>query len=131
MRALENIETATNATRSISINIDFILGLPYTQSGEILQSIRELHSTFPYITHTSVYMLEDESYPKHWKSNSITTSEMQSEFLEIMEYFESIGWHQYELSNFAKPGYESVHNQAYWDHSDTRGFGLSAASYED
>jgi oxygen-independent coproporphyrinogen-3 oxidase len=76
-------------------------------------------------------MLEDESYPKHWKSNSITEDEMQREFLEIMSYFESIGWHHYELSNFAKPGYESVHNQAYWDHSDTRGFGLSAASYED
>jgi oxygen-independent coproporphyrinogen-3 oxidase len=34
------------------------------------------------------------------------------------------------LSNFAKPGYESIHNQAYWDHSETRGFWLSAASYE-
>jgi oxygen-independent coproporphyrinogen III oxidase len=130
MRALENIETATNATRPISINIDFILGLPYTKSGEILRAIKELHSQFSCITHTSVYMLEDEKYPKNWKLNSITENEMQIDFLEIMNYFESIGWHHYELSNFAKPGYESVHNQAYWDHSDTRGFGLSAASYE-
>jgi oxygen-independent coproporphyrinogen-3 oxidase len=76
-------------------------------------------------------MLEDESYPKHWRENSITESEMQREFLDIMAYFQSIGWHHYELSNFAKPGYESIHNQRYWDHSNTRGFGLSAASYED
>ena len=34
------------------------------------------------------------------------------------------------MSNFGKPGYESVHNQAYWDHSNSRGFGLSASSYE-
>jgi oxygen-independent coproporphyrinogen-3 oxidase len=55
---------------------------------------------------------------------------MQSEFLAIIDYLESIGWHHYELSNFAKPWYESVHNQSYWDHSETRGFGLSAASFE-
>jgi oxygen-independent coproporphyrinogen-3 oxidase len=131
MRALENIEIATNATGSISINTDFILGLPYTTSGEILHAIKKLHNQFPHITHTSVYMLEDEVYPKHWKANSITEDHMQTEFLDIIDYFASIGWHHYELSNFAKPGYESVHNQAYWDHSDTRGFGLSAASYED
>ena len=67
-------------------------------------------------------MLEDEKYPKHWRENSITEIEMQSEFLAIMEYLNSIGWHHYELSNWARPGYESVHNQAYWDHSETRGF---------
>ena len=114
----------------ISLNIDFILGLPFVKPGETLAGIRELYKRFPYITHTSVYMLEDEEYPKHWKSNSITELEMQSEFLEIMDYFDSIWWHHYELSNFAKPWYESVHNRAYWDHSDTRGFGLSAASFE-
>jgi oxygen-independent coproporphyrinogen III oxidase len=114
----------------ISLNIDFILGLPFVQHGETLNGIKRLHKKFPYITHTSVYMLEDEKYPKHWKENSITEIEIQSEFLAIIDYFDSIGWHHYELSNFAKPGYESVHNQAYWDHSGTRGFGLSAASYE-
>jgi hypothetical protein len=35
-------------------------------------------------------MLEDEKYPKHWRENSITEDEMQSEFLDILEYFESI-----------------------------------------
>lgn len=114
----------------ISINIDFILGLPYTLPGETLEWIKELHKKFPFITHTSIYMLEDEKYPKHWKANSITEAEMQREFLEIMDYFESIGWHHYELSNFAKPWYESQHNQSYWDHSSYRGFGLSASSFD-
>ena len=115
----------------ISLNVDFILGLPFVKPWETLAWIKELHSKFPYITHTSVYMLEDEKYPKHWKENSITEDEMQSEFLAIMEYLDSLWWHHYELSNWARPGYESVHNQAYWDHSNSRGFGLSAASYED
>ncbi len=75
-------------------------------------------------------MLEDEKYPKHWKANSISEIELQGEFLDIIEYFKSLGWDHYELSNWAKPGYRSIHNQAYWDHSNSRGFGLSAASYE-
>ena len=114
----------------ISINVDFILGLPYTLPWEILEWIQELHKKFPFITHTSVYMLEDEEYPKHWKEKSIRELELQKEFLDIMKYFESIGWHHYELSNFAKPWYESKHNQSYWDHSPYRGFGLSASSFE-
>ena len=129
--ALGSIGSALLLTSgNISLNVDFILGLPFVKTGETLAGIQELHTRFPYITHTSVYMLEDESYPRHWRENSITEDEMQSEFLAIMDYFESTWWHHYELSNFAKPGYESVHNQAYWDHSETRGFGLSAASHE-
>jgi coproporphyrinogen III oxidase-like Fe-S oxidoreductase len=88
---------------SISLNIDFILGLPFVKPGETLAGIQELHARFPYITHTSVYMLEDEKYPKHWRANSITEDEMQSEFLAIVDYLESIGWHHYELSNWARP----------------------------
>ena len=117
--------------KNYSLNIDFILGLPYTKSGETLQAIKKLHKSFPNITHTSVYMLEDELYPKDWKVNSISENELKSEFLEIIEYFKSIGWIHYEFSNWAKPGYESVHNGAYWNHSNSRGFWLSSASYED
>ena len=115
----------------ISINTDFILGLPYVQSWETLAGIKKLHTEFPFITHTSVYMLEDDIYPKDWKANSISENELRNEFLEIIEYFTCIWWNHYELSNWAKPGYESVHNRAYWDHSNSRGFGLSSASYED
>ncbi len=131
-RALASIGTALSRfwKVDISLNIDFILGLPFVKPWETLAGIWELHNKFPFITHTSVYMLEDEAYPKHWKANSITENKMQTEFIAIIEYFESIWWHHYELSNFSKPWYESVHNRAYWDHSNSRGFGLSAASYE-
>ncbi|NRH20461.1 radical SAM protein [Candidatus Gracilibacteria bacterium] len=124
-------DTGKGNKNRISLNTDFILGLPYTKSGEILQGIQELHKSFPNITHTSVYMLEDELYPKYWETNSISENELKTEFLEIIEYFESIGWNHYEFSNWAKPGYESIHNRAYWNHSNSRGFGLSGASYED
>ena len=113
----------------ISVNVDFILGLPFVSFGETLSGIQELHKKFPHITHTSVYMLEDEKYPKSWKENSLIEDALQKEFLSIMEYFGSIWWSHYELSNFSRPWYESVHNRWYWDHSDFRGFWLAASSY--
>ncbi len=128
--ALESIWSCmTNHTSWISVNVDFILGLPYSKPWEALSNIRELYARFPFITHTSVYMLEDGLYPKEWKDYSIDVWALEAEYGETCTYFDSLGWHHYEISNWAKPGYECRHNQWYWDHSDSRGFGLSATSY--
>lgn len=115
--------------RKISLNIDFILGLPHARIWETLENIRELHERFPCVTHTSVYMLEDGLYPQDWKKYSISEAQMEEEYAQICKYFDSLGWHHYEISSWAKPGYECHHNMWYWDHTDTRGFGLSATSY--
>lgn len=56
-------------------------------------------------------MLEVGEYPKSWKSSSINELEIEKEYSTICSYFESIGWNQYEISNWAKPGYECKHNQ--------------------
>ncbi len=114
----------------ISLNIDFILWLPHSKPWETLANIRELHEAFPHITHTSAYMLENGYYPKDWKKYSINESEMQKEYSEICEYFDSIGWHHYEISNWSRPWYEGIHNRGYWNHTNTRAFGLSGTSYE-
>ncbi len=125
------IKPSNIPTYQQSLNIDLILGLPFSRPWETLANIRELHEAFPHITHTSVYMLEDGHYPKDWKWESITEEEMQEDYRTICEYFDSIGWHHYEISNWSKPGYESVHNRWYWDHTNTRAFGLSGTSYVD
>ena len=46
-----------------------------------------------------------------------------------MQYIKSHGFRQYEVSNFAKPGYECRHNKFYWDYTDYLGFGPSAHSF--
>jgi oxygen-independent coproporphyrinogen III oxidase len=48
-----------------------------------------------------------------------------------IEILTSNGFHQYEVSNFAKPGFECVHNNAYWHYTDYFGFGTSAHSFID
>ncbi len=115
-----------------SINIDFILGLPHVQPGETLNDMKTLHDQFGEITHTSVYFLEKWLYPKDWKSLCMKEAEQTQEFVDIRNFLlKERGFHHYEISNFALPGYESRHNRAYWNHSNIRGFGLSAASYLD
>ncbi|GAB0175026.1 MAG: hypothetical protein HHAS10_09050 [Candidatus Altimarinota bacterium] len=76
-------------------------------------------------------MLENGLYPKDWKNISITEEEMEEEYRQICNYLEGIGWNHYEISNWAKPGFECTHNQGYWKHENSIGFGLSASSYHD
>ncbi len=66
-----------------------------------------------------------------WQSLAISREEQYAEYAQICEALADRGWHHYEISNFAAPGDECVHNSAYWDHSPTLGLGLSAASYLD
>jgi len=76
-------------------------------------------------------MLEDETYPKNWKPHLGGEETVRSEYLAGALWLKTRGFEQYEISNFAKPGFASKHNTSYWNHSPYRGFGLSAASYID
>ncbi len=67
-------------------------------------------------------MLESGEYPKSWKNHTISEYQIQEEYSEISSYFNDIGWHHYEISNWSKPRYESRHNQNYWNHSNVRAF---------
>jgi len=46
-----------------------------------------------------------------------------------IDFFEGNGFHQYEVSNFAIPGYECLHNISYWNHTEYFAFGTSAHSF--
>jgi oxygen-independent coproporphyrinogen-3 oxidase len=132
LKALKIIENEwSQYTWSLSVNVDFILWLPYTTKWETLNNIQELHKRYSFITHTSVYMLEDGLYPKDWKSQTINDGEMEYEYNEICMYFDTLWWNHYEISNWAKKWYKCQHNLWYWNHVNYRGFGLSATSYID
>ena len=49
-------------------------------------------------------------------------------YYRMREILEEYGYYRYEVSNYAKPGYECRHNLGYWERKEYAGFGLGAAS---
>jgi len=66
----------------------------------------------------------------HVLSNNRPVDDVQVEMFEyLMEHLPAANYQQYEISNFAIPGFESKHNQLYWDDQNYWGLGLSSHSY--
>ncbi|MDO5555521.1 MAG: radical SAM family heme chaperone HemW [Clostridia bacterium] len=116
-----------------NINIDLMLGLP-NQTIEILkQSVREVIKLEP--EHISVYSLILEEGTKLEKKVKNKEIELPNEKLERDMYWntknklQECEYIHYEISNFAKCGYESKHNVSCWNQEEYLGFGLAAHSY--
>ena len=122
-------------TKSIftNVSVDFIVGLPGVSSDEWKSMIMEAMS-WP-IQHISVYFLMvHEKTPLYFKVQQKSVllppdDEIIDLYYWTVDVLEQHGFHRYELSNFAKKGFESKHNQAYWDRKGYKGFGLGACSF--
>ena len=117
-----------------NISVDFILGLPGVSSAEWKSYLREV-VTWP-ITHISVYFLMvHEQTPLYFKvqSNNVRLSkdeEIVALYHWTSQLLQDHGFERYEVSNFAKPGYRSLHNSVYWDRKPYKAFGLGACSFD-
>lgn len=116
-----------------NISTDIIIGYPgqkYSQVKETLTYLLKLG-----IPHISVYMLQLEEGTKLKRlvdngSVGVPSDELVVDmYTMVCETLADNGYVQYELSNFAKPGFESYHNKVYWSRKDYLGLGLSAHSY--
>lgn len=117
-----------------NISADFILGLPNVSQERWFDSIRQAVK-WP-ITHMSMYFLTiHEKTPLYFKVERgevalVHDDELVRTYEKTVEYLASHDFEQYEISNFAKPGYASIHNQAYWDRKPYKGFGVGASSFD-
>lgn len=113
------------------INVDLIYAVP----GESIEILNEdLDFVFSLgVNHISTYSLIIENHTKL----AIEKVENISEDLDSLMYevicqrMKDEGYKHYEISNFCKEGYESVHNLCYWNNDNYYGFGLGASSYID
>jgi oxygen-independent coproporphyrinogen-3 oxidase len=122
-----------------NFNIDLIAGLP----GQTLES---WNSSLEWVEriqapHVSVYMLEvDEdsrlgaeviAFGKRYGAPDIPSDDLIADFYEIVvERLARAGIERYEISNFARPGFESRHNLKYWRREPYLGFGADAHSFD-
>jgi len=133
---LDDIARLRNAGIS-NINVDLIAGLPH-QTGESWEySLHELIASG--VPHASVYMLEvdedsrlgrelmagGQKYHAHFVPDDDLTADM---YEVACDRLNAAGIQQYEISNFARGGFESKHNLKYWTRQPYLGFGVDAHS---
>jgi putative oxygen-independent coproporphyrinogen III oxidase len=122
-----------------NFNVDLIAGLP----GQTLDSWHESLAWIERIAppHVSVYMLEvdDDSRLGHevlfngtrYGARDVPADGQIAEMYEVaVEQLGRLGLHRYEISNFARPGYESIHNLKYWRLEPYLGLGADAHSFD-
>lgn len=118
-----------------NINVDFMIGLPNQKISDIKSSLEKITELKP--EHISVYSLIVEENTPIEKMLNIGKLELPDEELERNMYWyvknvlELNGYKHYEISNFAKEGYESKHNLDCWNQKEYIGFGVAAHSYID
>jgi len=110
-----------------NINADIMLGLPGQSIQDAINTIDELIKLD--IPHISMYGLKIEEgtplYSYGYETDEDYTSQM---YKSAYERLKVSGYHRYEVSNFAKKGYECAHNKKYWNIDEYLGLGLAASS---
>ena len=115
-----------------NINIDLIFGLPDQSMDDWKETLKEVTSLKP--SHLSCYSLiieEGTPFYELYKRGEININEdLEREmYYHTKEFLSGKGYNHYEISNFAKDGFQCIHNLIYWDVKPYIGIGSSAHSF--
>ena len=114
-----------------NINVDLMFGLPGQSVNQWRTTLEQTIALQP--EHISTYCLtyeqDTEFFLRHARGEFRQSADADAEIFEMtMTVLEDAGYLHYEISNYARPGFESVHNHAYWLGKDYLGIGPSAVS---
>jgi oxygen-independent coproporphyrinogen-3 oxidase len=114
-----------------NVNVDLMFGLPGQTIDQWRATLEKTIALEP--EHVSTYCLtyeeDTEFFLRHARGEFRQDSDIDAEFFEMkIGILEDAGYRHYEISNYARPGFESVHNRAYWLGKDYLGIGPSAVS---
>ncbi|MFI3326911.1 MAG: radical SAM family heme chaperone HemW [Clostridia bacterium] len=131
-----DVVNAVNLARSLNIDnisLDLMLGIP-SMTFESLEKSIEFCANLN-VNHISCYILKIEQgtpFYKNIDSLCLPDEDIVSDmYLFMTQKLESLGYNQYEISNFAKKGFESRHNLKYWNCEEYLALGPSAHLYKD
>lgn len=124
---LESFSMAREAGFS-NINVDLMSGLPGQGIASWEKSLRSVAGLGP--EHLSAYsLIIEEGTPFAGRKLSLPPEEEERLMYErTHEILEEYGYRQYEISNYARPGYQCRHNVGYWKRTEYLGLGLGSAS---
>ena len=127
---MECMESAVYAGIT-NISGDVMIGIP-GQTEKSLENTLDFFES-PYVKHISAYMLKIEEGTYYYNNidkydfpDDDTTADL---YMYVCERLTDSGYNHYEISNFAKPGFESKHNLKYWNCEDYIGVGPAAHSF--
>ena len=129
-QALEAVENAAAAGFD-NISVDFIYGII-----DKIDSIFPIAPIAPIISHISAYALtveEGTALAVQVGQGRVVLpgdEEVVRQYHALHEQLETAGFRQYEVSNYARPGRESLHNSRYWDRTPYLGLGPGAHSFD-
>lgn len=139
MNRAHSARQATSAVENVikagfyNISIDLIYGTPTMNNNQWRTNLKQ---AFEFnIPHISSYCLTVEantalySLIKKGKVQDVNQEDTVTQFNILMAETSAQGYEHYEISNFAKPGFESKHNSGYWSRKKYIGLGPSAHSY--
>ena len=144
LRRIGRIHTAEQARTAIrdaraagfqSLSLDLIYGLPGETLAMLQSDIDEALALAP--DHISIYGLQLEEGTAFWKQHEMGRLDLPDDATTEAMYdlmttaLPAHGYERYEISNFAKPGFESRHNLGYWQDKPYLGLGAAAHSYLD
>lgn len=144
LRLMNRAHTAGEARKCVemaqnigyeNINIDLIYGIPTADFAQWQRNLAIAANELD-IQHISSYALtvEPKTALNQWikKNPNLAPKEgVQSrDFFYMIDFLEEKGFEHYEISNFAKRGFHSRHNSAYWEYRPYLGIGPSAHSYD-
>ena len=128
------VERAVNAAKNAGIenvSLDLMLGIPNQTEESLTESLDFIDKMK--VQHVSAYMLKIEKGTRFYEMRdrlSLPDENVVTElYLKTVKSLGELGFKQYEISNFAKDGYESRHNLKYWRLVPYLGIGKSAHSF--
>lgn len=139
IRRRHNASQAEKAVMTIreegihNVSIDLMFGFPNQTMDEWVTDIDKAIALHP--THISAYsLMYEEDTPlfrmlQKEEINQIDDETSLAMYTELINRLTANGYEHYEISNFAMPGYRSVHNSSYWHDTPYLGFGAAAHSY--
>ena len=116
-----------------NVNLDVMFAIPGQSLASLMHTLDALLALEP--QHVSAYCLTLEPgtpFFEQWSQGRLRVAgerQQATMYSRVVERLQQGGWRRYEVSNFARPGYESAHNLIYWRHEEYLGLGPGAHSF--